>query len=142
MKREDVKLGMSVTFGHSQGSPAIGIVSKLNPKRVQVKITEQYNSNPPGTTFSVPYWVLQPSEKQVELAYPVGLKVVRVSWLSARDMEREDWHDELVPVLEFEDGSIVYPSADVTGNSGGGFLFARGVAGESFYVMPTEEAHA
>jgi hypothetical protein len=55
MDSRDTRLGMAVTFGRRHGAVAHGVVLKLGPAKAQVKLTEQFNSHPPGVVFRVPY---------------------------------------------------------------------------------------
>lgn len=70
-----------------------------------------------------------------QVPYPVGLKVKEVRWMTTEEKEEEYWSDHNeVPVLVFEDGSIIYPSCDPEGNEGGA-LFGK-CGNDAVYVMP------
>lgn len=56
----------------------------------------------------------------------IGRKIVNVRPISAKDLEFEGWDSHPTPtvVLELDDGTLLYPSADEEGN-GPGVLFGR-----------------
>lgn len=60
------------------------------------------------------------SEK-IRVAFPVGLKVTDVRWITTEEMEQEGWESrsDKTAVLIFNDGSRVYASCDYEGNDCG-----------------------
>lgn len=53
----------------------------------------------------------------------VGRKIVRVSYMSEKEMEVSCW-DRRALVIELDDGNLIFPSADDEGN-GPGALFTN-----------------
>lgn len=62
MTRETCQLGLTVTFGRTNGAVATGVVIKRNPAKAHVQLTEQWNSHPVGRTIVVPYAMLHCDE--------------------------------------------------------------------------------
>ena len=52
----------------------------------------------------------------------VGRKIVRVRYLTAEEMEDMGWYSNPI-VLELDNGTLVFPSADDEGNDGGALFF-------------------
>lgn len=55
-----VKVGDAVSFGRKRGATAYGTVERVSNKSATVRLTKQYNSNPPGALFRVPFSLLSP----------------------------------------------------------------------------------
>jgi len=73
----------------------------------------------------------------------VGQKVVEIRRLTDAEMKREGWEDwgSAWPnpvALVFQNGDVVYASADDEGN-GPGYLFGASKKGETFFLCPPEE---
>ena len=65
-----------------------------------------------------------------------GLKLAGIRKMTQAELEAEGWDDfygATPSVLEFADGSKIYPSADIEGN-GPGALFGVDANGESFLL--------
>lgn len=77
-----------------------------------------------------------------KVSYPIGLRCTNIRYMTSEEMEREGWTHIYaeVPVIEFSDGSIIYPSTDPEGN-GPGMIFGMTKNQESIYVVPVEEAN-
>lgn len=58
----------------------------------------------------------------------VGKRVSRVRYLSDTEMRALGWVESVL-VLEFEDGTLIFPSRDDEGN-GGGAMFGQGPSNE------------
>lgn len=67
----------------------------------------------------------------------VGKTIVDVRQMTEDEMEREMWHGRERPaVLVLDDGTEIFPSADVEGN-GAGWLYGHDPeADQGFYVDP------
>lgn len=75
---------------------------------------------------------------KVQLAYPIGRKIMNIREMTKVEAEREgwDWGWEGTPVLELDDGNIVYASADPEGNGPGmlyGYLIEED---QAIYIEP------
>lgn len=71
-----------------------------------------------------------------------GSEIARVREITSEECHREGWPDrraEGVPVLELEDGRILYPSADPEGNSPGALFGLDTDTDEAFFVHPPRE---
>jgi hypothetical protein len=64
--------------------------------------------------------------------------VVDVRYLTKEEMEGLGW-EESVPVIIFNDGTMLFPSRDDEGN-GGGALFGQARSGE--FTLPVLRAHS
>ena len=64
--------------------------------------------------------------------------VVDVRYLTKEEMEGLGWH-ESVPVIIFNDGTMLFPSSDDEGN-GGGALFGQAKSGE--FTLPVIREHS
>ena len=60
-----VKVGDAVSFGRKRGATAYGTVERVSNKTATVRLTKQYNSNPPGALFRVPFSLLSPADEEV-----------------------------------------------------------------------------
>ena len=64
----------------------------------------------------------------------IGQKLVRIRPITQEELEAEGWdYAGATCVLEFEDGTIIYPSQDDEGN-GAGTLFGKTPDGQTIYV--------
>lgn len=54
----------------------------------------------------------------------VGRKIVRVRYLTAEEMEDMGWYSNPI-VLQLDDDTLVFPSADDEGNDGGALFFCN-----------------
>ncbi len=62
----------------------------------------------------------------------IGKKVKGIRPLTKKELEYEGWDDnQYVPCIEFDDGTIVFPSQDSEGN-GPGSLFGKNSEGGAF----------
>ena len=59
MKREDLKVGMKVTFGRPGGERASGEIVKLSATRAKVISLEPWLDHPMGSLWNVPYFLLE-----------------------------------------------------------------------------------
>jgi len=76
-----------------------------------------------------------------KVAYPIGLKIVDIRWMTDEEREKEGWEkarSNNTAVLVLNDDSIVYASCDPEGN-GSGFLFGCTKDDEHIYVMPLDK---
>jgi hypothetical protein len=69
----------------------------------------------------------------------IGRKIVCIRPISDKEKELESWDGSgCTSVIELDDGTLIYPSSDDEGNSGG-TLFGKGKDGSTFYVWSKEE---
>jgi len=54
-----MRVGDNVTFGRKRGATAFGRIIRVSQKTATVELTAQYNSNPPGVKFRVPFSMLK-----------------------------------------------------------------------------------
>lgn len=139
MLREQCKVGMTVTFGRVAGEKTTGVVEKLNPSKAKVRTTEARGRTPAGTIWSVPYSMLKADGVEEKTAFPIGLTIVGVQTLTARQLEEQGWEPSYNPAvcLVLSDGTRLFASQDYEGN-GPGALFGLLRTGESFVVAPSE----
>jgi len=69
----------------------------------------------------------------------VGLKLINIRLMTDSEINAEGWDDSKVLALEFEDGTILYPSQDEEGN-GAGNLIGADNDGETFYVSISDKS--
>lgn len=140
MQREQCKVGMEVTFGRTDGEKTRGIVLKCNPKRAKIKQLGQRLSHGEGTIWNVPYSLIHAdgvAEPAKLGAYPIGLAVAGVRYLTAAERASEGWESETVVAVVLSDGSLIYASRDYEGN-GPGALFGKDRHGATFWLTPSE----
>jgi hypothetical protein len=80
-----VKVGDAVSFGRKRGATAYGTVERVSNKTATVRLTKQYNSNPPGALFRVPFSLLSPADVEAVKPTPAtaaeALKLIRgIDW--------------------------------------------------------------
>lgn len=80
-----VKVGDAVSFGRKRGATAYGTVERVSNKTATVRLTKQYNSNPPGARFRVPFSLLSPVDEEAVKPTPdkaaEALKLIRgIDW--------------------------------------------------------------
>jgi len=145
MKREDCKIGMTVSFGKGRGAHTKGRVLKVNDKKAKVETLEARNSNAAGTIWNVPYSLLTACEFVAPEAppYPNGLTITGVRYLTRRECEDAGWADAMGPfdaavAITLSDRSVIYASRDYEGN-GPGALFGRMCTGEQFILSPAQK---
>lgn len=139
MLREQCKVGMTVTFGRMAGEKTTGVVEKCNPSKAKVRTTEARGRTPAGTIWNVPYSMLTADGVEEKTAFPIGLTIVGVQTLTARQLEEQGWEPSYNPAvcLVLSDGTRLFASQDYEGN-GPGALFGLLRTGESFVVTPSE----
>lgn len=74
----------------------------------------------------------------IQVAYPIGLKVSNVRMMTKLELSAEGWEESyggFPVVIEFNDGSKVYASSDPEGNNAG-CIFGLTKNGESIIVSP------
>lgn len=139
MLREQCKVGMTVTFGRTHGEKTVGVVEKCNPRKAKVRTTEARGQTPAGTIWNVPYSMLTADGVKDATAFPIGLTIIGVRELTAREIAAEGWeptHHPCVAIV-LSDGTKLFPSRDYEGN-GPGAMFGRLRTGESLVVSPSE----
>lgn len=70
----------------------------------------------------------------------IGKKLIKIRPITKKERGQEGWepeHNSATSVLEFEDGTLIYPSSDDEGN-GAGTLFGKNKDGTTFYVWAKE----
>lgn len=68
----------------------------------------------------------------------IGKRIVKIRPISDSEKENEGWEGSgCTSVLELDDGTLIYPSGDDEGNSGG-TLFGKDKKGKTFYVWSKE----
>lgn len=75
---------------------------------------------------------------QVNVAYPIGLRVTEVRMMTKDELSDEGWDHSFggfPVVIEFEDGSKIYAASDPEGNDAG-CLFGMTKNGEALIVSP------
>lgn len=77
--------------------------------------------------------------KSKNVAFPVGLRIVDIRWMTKEEMEKDGWgnYGDSCPVLVLDDGSLIYASCDPEGN-GPGMLYGYS-QGEPCYVYPLKK---
>lgn len=147
VNRFDIKPGDAVTFGRTNGATAYGVVERVNPKTAAVRLVKQFNSNPPGSMFRVPFSLLNLDKSgTIDTSpppYPVGLRIVAVraatdSDLAAHGFEDSNW--DRPPVLVLSDGSTLIPAQDYEGNGTGALFGSDARTGESFTLCVAADA--
>ena len=68
----------------------------------------------------------------------VGKTVKAVSWMTEKEAKPMDWYSRPL-IIEFTDGSVIYPSADDEGNNGGA-LFGFSSADHKELTFPVNGA--
>lgn len=137
-----VKVGDAVSFGRKRGATAYGTVERVSNKTATVRLTKQYNSNPPGVRFRVPFSLLSPVDEEAAKpdVYPIGLTITGFRMATDHDLEvhgfDHPWSGDRPAVLVLSDGSTITASQDYEGN-GPGALFGWGEIG-SFVLYATE----
>jgi hypothetical protein len=68
----------------------------------------------------------------------VGVKIKNIRRMTQKEADEEGWDivNQVAPVIELENGIIIYPSGDDEGNHIG-MLFGRN-GKKAFYVIPPE----
>lgn len=133
MIREQCKEGLQITFGRSNGERTKGTVVKCNPKKAKVRQDEARGQHPVGTIWSVPYSLIH--AEGMKTAYPIGLTVAGIRYLTAEESRAEGWSAESVVAVVLSDGSLIYASQDYEGN-GPGALFGKDSHGATFWITP------
>lgn len=134
-----VKVGDAVSFGRKRGATAYGTVERVSNKTATVRLTKQYNSNPPGTMFRVPFGLLSPADEEAAKpdVYPIGLTITGIRVATDRDhdvhgLEPDNLDRPMVLVLS--DGSTLLPASDYEGN-GTGALFGYDPATKNSFAL-------
>lgn len=87
-----VRVGDAVSFGRKRGATAYGTVERVSNKTATVRLTKQYNSNPPGALFRVPFSLLSPVDEEAVKPTPdkaaEALKLIRgIDWSLLREQK-------------------------------------------------------
>lgn len=136
MQREQCSVGMEVSFGTPGGQQTKGIVVKCNPKKAKIRTTEARNSNPAGSLWNVPYFMVNSGEIAAATGpYPNGLTITGVRYLTSQELAAEGWEGGTCVAVVLSDGSIIYASQDYEGN-GAGALFGRMRDSGTFWLTP------
>jgi hypothetical protein len=76
------------------------------------------------------------SKDKKRVAYPVGLRITEVAWMTKEEMNIEGWDCAYPPVvIHLSDGGKIYASADDEGN-GAGVLFGSTEDGSLCHIVP------
>ena len=122
----DFSVGDHVTFGRRNGRKAHGVVVKVNPARVKVQLTKQWNSHAPGGIWSVPPSCMQhdKKEKQKRTKHPImdsliGQKIMVERRLTSKEMAAIGWSGRGAGALELSNGHVIVAMGDEEGNMPG-----------------------